>query len=217
MLVRDRMTRSAVTINPKTSLQDALDLMHSKNFSRLPVLDSKDRLVGIVSEKQLLRYSPSEATTLDVYEIRGVMSRTTVDKVMSRNLITITPDTPLEDAARLMDDNDISGMPVVDGDKVLGMITRSDLFRAFLETLGARSPGIRLTVVMPCQPGQIASLAQAIANAGGNIISLGTFLAESSDNGEITVKVDQINKETLVAIVKPLVVSIVDVREKGVV
>jgi acetoin utilization protein AcuB len=211
------MTRPAVTINPKTSLQDALDLMHSKKFSRLAVVDSKGRLVGIVSEKQLLRYSPSEATTLDVYEIRGVMSRTTVEKVMSRNLITITPDSPLEDAARLMDDNDISGMPVVDGDKVLGMITRSDLFRAFLETLGARVPGIRLTVLMVCEPGQIARLAQAIANAGGNIISLGTFLAESSDKGEITVKVDQISKETLVAVVQPIVVAIVDVREKGVV
>jgi acetoin utilization protein AcuB len=211
------MAHPVITITPQASLDDAWKLMESEKVSRLPVVDRKGALVGIISEKQVLRYLPSEATTLDVWEIKGVMNRILVEKVMTRDVVTISEDTPIEEAARIMADNQISGIPVVTNGKLVGMIAETDLFKAFLEVLGAREPGIRMTVLVPKGPGQLAKLSESIAKAGGNIISLGTFYGDSTDNASITLKVEGIDKETLITLVKPLVSTIKDVREKVIV
>jgi acetoin utilization protein AcuB len=217
MLVSDRMSHPVITITPQASLDDAWQLMSQEKISRLPVVDKKGKMVGIITEKQIMRYSPSLATTLDVWEIKGAMSRMTVDKVMATEVIAITTDTPIEEAARIMIDNDISGIPVVENDQLVGMIAETDLFKAFLEVLGAREPGIRLTVLLAKTPGKLARLAQAICDAGGNIISLGTFLGISSEAGEVTMKVDGIQKEKLIELVTPFVVKVLDIREKVIV
>jgi acetoin utilization protein AcuB len=179
MLVSDRMSQPVITISPQASLDDAWQLMSVEKISRLPVVDNRGKMVGIITEKQILRYSPSLATTLDVYEIKGVMNRMTVEKVMVTQVITIGADTPIEEAARIMVDNDISGIPVLDNGQLVGMIAKTDLFKAFLEVLGARESGIRLTVLLSKTPGQLAKFSQAIFNAGGNIKSLGIFLGHS--------------------------------------
>jgi acetoin utilization protein AcuB len=215
MLVSDRMSHPVITITPQASLDDAWQLMSREKISRLPVVDKKGKLVGIVTEKQILRYSPSLSTTLDVFEIKGVMSRMTIDKVMDTNVITISADTPIEEAARIMADNSISGIPVMENNQLVGMIAETDLFKAFLEVLGARQPGIRLTVLLDKAPGQLARFSKAIFDAGGNIISFGIFLGHSSEAGEVTLKVDGIQRDALVELVKPLVVEILDIREKG--
>jgi acetoin utilization protein AcuB len=214
MLVSDRMSHPVITITPQASLDDAWQLMSEEKISRLPVVDKKGKMVGIITEKQIMRYTPSLATTLDVWEIKGAMSRMTVDKVMATEVITITADTPIEEAARIMIDNGISGIPVVENDQLVGMIAETDLFKAFLEVLGAREPGIRLTILLAKAPGKLARLAQAICDAGGNIISLGTFLGISSEAGEVTMKVDGIQKEKLIELVTPFVVKVLDIREK---
>jgi acetoin utilization protein AcuB len=208
------MAHPVITIAPQASLDDAWKLMEKEKVSRLPVVDRKGALIGIISEKRVLRYLPSEATTLDVWEIKGVMNRILVEKVMTREVVTITENTPIEEAARIMADNQISGIPVVTNGKLVGMIAETDLFKAFLEVLGAREPGVRLTVLVSKGPGELAKLSEAIYQAGGNIISLGTFYGDSTDTGEITLKVDGVDKDTLVKLVTPLVVSIKDVREK---
>ena len=216
MLVGDRMSHPVITISPQASLDDAWKLMTNEHISRLPVVDKNGRMVGIVSEKQILRYSPSEATTLDAWEIKGVMATIQVERVMTKNLITVTPDMPIEEAARIMDDNEISGIPVMDGGSLVGIIAESDLFETFLEVLGAREPGIRLTVIVYKAPGTLAKITQAIFSAGGNIISLGTFYGQSSDTAEITIKVEGITQDTLIELVKPYVKEIKDVRAQGV-
>ncbi len=215
MLVKDRMSHPVITITPQASLDDAANLMATERVSRLPVVDKRGKLVGIISEKQILSYSPSKATLLDTYEIQGAMSRITVEKVMTREVITIAADTPIEEAARIMADHEISGIPVLSGDSLVGMIAETDLFKAFLEVLGAREPGIRLSVLLPKTPGELARLTQTIFNAGGNIISVGSFYGESSDTGEVTVKVEGVPKDKLVELVAPCVKKIVDVREQG--
>ncbi|HEX7393471.1 MAG TPA: CBS domain-containing protein [Anaerolineaceae bacterium] len=212
MLVKDRMSHPVITVTPQESLDDAAAIMTREHISRLPVVDKRGKMVGIISEKQIIRYSPSKATTLDVYEIQGAMNRIPVEKVMTRELITITPDTPIEEAARIMVDKEISGIPVVISDSLVGIIAETDLFKAFLEVLGAREPGVRLTVMMPRDPGGLAYLTQAIFQAGGNIISVGSFYGESSDTAEVTLKVDGIPKDKLVELVKSSVMKIVDVR-----
>ncbi len=215
MLVKDRMSHPVITITPQASLDDATSLMAAERISRLPVVDKRGKLVGIISEKQILHYSPSKATLLDAYEIQGVLNRIPVEKVMTRDVITITADKPIEEAARVMADNEISGIPVLSEGSLVGMIAETDVFKAFLEVLGARKPGIRLSVLLPEAPGELARLTQIIFNAGGNIISLGTFYGESSETGEVTVKVEGIAKDKLVELVTPCVKKIVDVREQG--
>jgi acetoin utilization protein AcuB len=175
MLVGDRMSHPVITVTPQTTLDDAWKLMSEEHISRLPVVDKKGRLVGIVSEKKILSYTPSEATMLDVWEIKGVMNRIQVEQLMTREVITVSSDTPLEEAARIMADNEISGIPVVDDGKLVGLIAETDIFKTFLEVLGARDAGIRLSVLLEKAPGKLAALTQAIFNAGGNIISIGSF------------------------------------------
>lgn len=212
MLTKDRMSHPVITVTPQESLNDAATIMTREHISRLPVIDKRGKMVGIISEKQIMRYSPSQATTLDVFEIQGAMNRIPVEKVMTRDVITITPDTPIEEAARIMVDKDISGIPVVVGNSLVGIIAETDLFKAFLEVLGAREPGVRLTVMMPRDPGGLAYLTQAIFQAGGNIISVGSFYGESSDTAEVTLKVDGIPQDKLVELVQSSVMKIVDVR-----
>lgn len=213
MFVGDRMSHPVITILPAASLNDAWHLMTRTHISRLPVVDSRGRMVGIVSLKQLLRYMPSEATTLDVYEIKGAMNSIKIEAIMTRNVITVTADTPIEEAARIMVDNEIGGIPVVEGESLVGIITETDLFKVFLEVLGAREPGIRMTVSLLKVPGQLATLFQAIFNAGGNVISVGTFQGHTSTTNEVTIKVEGIGREALEALVTPLVTQVLDVRE----
>lgn len=217
MLVGDRMSHPVITTTPQSSLDDAWKLMTREHISRLPVVDQRGRMVGIISEKQILKHTPSNGTLLDAWEIKGVLNRIQVVEIMTKDVITVTPDTPIEEAAQIMADKEISGIPVVDDGKLVGMIAETDIFKVFLEVLGAREPGIRLTVAVVKAPGQIAKIAQAIFAAGGNIISLGTFLGKSSESGEITLKVEGIQKDALVMVVKPFVEKIVDVREKVIV
>jgi acetoin utilization protein AcuB len=112
-----------------------------------------------------------------------------------------------------MTDHKIGSLPVVREGQLVGIITETDLFRLFLELLGARKKGVRLTMLVPDVKGTLAKLTTAIAQQGGNIIALGTFLGEDPTNLLVTVKVNDVPKDTLVAMLKPLVVSILDARE----
>ena len=138
MLVKDRMTANPVTVTPDTVVSEALSTMRQNNVRRMPVLDRKGHLVGIISEKDLLYASPSPATSLNVYEIGYLLSKLKIREIMSKDVITVTEDAPLEEAARIMVDNRVSGLPVVDGDKVLGIITETDIFKTLLEMMGGR-------------------------------------------------------------------------------
>ena len=149
MFVKNRMSRHPITVRPETSLYDALQLMRREHVRRLPVLDDAGDLVGIVLEKDLLYASPSPATSLSVYELNYLVSQVTVEDLMTRDVITVDDDCPLEEAARIMADNDISGLPVMRDAKLVGMITESDLFRIFLELLGARVWGLRVAINVP--------------------------------------------------------------------
>jgi acetoin utilization protein AcuB len=212
MLVGEYMSKPAITVRPEMSMPEALDLMHREHIRRLPVINRRGDLVGIVTEADLLKASPSEATSLSIFEVTYLLSKLTIDRLMSKKVITVTEDTPLEEAARIMADNSFSGLPVMRGKALVGMITETDLFRIFLELLGARRAGIRVTVSMPDKPGKLASLTKAIQDAGGNIIALGAFLGESPAEGTITFKVDCVKLEPLKEAILPLVDKIIDIR-----
>ncbi len=213
MLVKERMTRNPIFIRPDTPVTEAQALMKREKIHHLPVLDKEEKLVGIVTEKDLLYASPSVATTLSVYEMTSLLAKLKVDKVMSREVVSIAEDVPLEEAARIMADRRIGGLPIVRGKSLVGMITESDLFRIFIELFGARQKGVRVSVTMPNEKGALAKIASAVSHAGGNIIALGTFLGDDPSSGRCTLKVDGVRREDLVAALTPQVRSVDDVRE----
>jgi acetoin utilization protein AcuB len=213
MLVKERMTRNPIFIRPDTPVTEAQALMKREKIHHLPVLDKEEKLVGIVTEKDLLYASPSVATTLSVYEMTSLLAKLKVEKVMSREVVSITEDVPLEEAARIMADRRIGGLPIVRGKSLVGMITESDLFRIFIELFGARQKGVRVSVTMPNEKGALAKITSAVSHAGGNIIALGTFLGDDPSSGRCTIKVDGVRRDDLVAALTPQVRSVDDVRE----
>ena len=213
MLVRDRMSKHPITVTASVHIDEALKAMRDNKVRRLPVVDKEGQLVGIVSEMDLLYASPSPATSLSVYEIHYLMARITVQDVMTKEVISIEEDTPLEEAARIMVDNKIGGLPVVRNGTLVGIITETDLFKIFLELLGAREKGVRLTLRTPNKKGVLASITGQIAQMGGDIISLGTFLGEDPTEGLITVKVAEVPQDQLVEALETPERKLVDVRE----
>jgi len=214
MLVKERMSKHPILIGPDVSISEALNLMKKEKVRRLPVVDPQGHLVGIVSDKDLLHASPSPATSLSVWEITYLLGKIKVDDVMTKKVITVTEDTPVEDAARIMADNKIGGLPVLGRDGgVIGIITETDLFKLFLELLGAREKGVRATMLVANKIGELAKITQAIASQGGNIMALVEYLGTDSTNREVMMKVVGLPKDKLVGIVKPLVLEVGDVRE----
>jgi acetoin utilization protein AcuB len=213
MLVEERMTRNPVTAKVDTPVTEAQAVMRREKIHHLPVVDRDGKLVGIVTEKDLLYASPSPATSLSVYEITYLLGKLTVEKVMTKDLITIKEDTPLEDAARIMADNNIGGLPVVRDGMLVGIITESDLFRIFVELFGARQKGVRLTMYIPQERGELARISSVIAEHGGNIIAFGSILGEDPTNVLCMIKVNGIPKESLVKLMEPCNCKVIDVRE----
>jgi acetoin utilization protein AcuB len=191
------MTNQPETITGATGVREALEIINQKPMRHLPVVDESDQLVGIVSEKDLLRASGDAV----------------IEDVMTREVVTVTEYTALEDAARIMADHNISSLPVMRNGKLVGIITETDLFMIFLELLGAREPGVRLTMLVPEEKGMLASVTSEIASMGGNILAMGTFMGEDPTNRMVTVKVADAPTDKLVAIMEALGMEIVDVRE----
>jgi acetoin utilization protein AcuB len=214
MFVRDRMSSPAVTITPDTSLQAALTLMHEHRFRRLPVADEKGRLVGIVSERDLLYASPPPATLLSGLELNHLLAGRRVDEIMTSNVLTATPDTFVEDAARLMVDHKVGGLPVVDGDnQVVGVITETDVFKAFIELYRAGHAGLYLTLKVPDRAGLMVELSKAVLGSGGEIVGLSSSYDEASGKYRLVIKGQEIDKKRISALLTSLGCHVVEMVE----
>jgi acetoin utilization protein AcuB len=212
MFVNERMSHPVISVHPDLSIQDALALMRQERIRRLPVVDTRGKLVGIVSDRDLLHASPSDATSLSVWELNYLISKITIEQIMTKDVITVAPDTPVEDAARVMADNKIGGLPVLQEQELVGMITETDLFKIFLELLGVREAGVRLTVLVADVPGELAKLTSIIRNLNGNIIAMVQVSGESSSNREVTLKVAGVDQQVLADAVEPEVLKLIDIR-----
>jgi acetoin utilization protein AcuB len=212
MLVGDRMTKRPITITEDTGIDKALELMHSEKVRRLPVLNKHGQLVGIVSELDLLKASPSQATSLSIYELPYLLSKIKMRDIMTKDVVTVTEDMPLEEAALIMAENKIGGLPVMRGDKLVGIITETDLFKIFLEMLGAREEGVRLSMLVPEEKGMLAKIAGKVAEMGGNFVAQGTIMGEDPTNRQLTIKVADVPEEQLVSAMEELGLKILDAR-----
>jgi len=211
MLVRERMSSPVITVSPDISISEALMLMREHKIRRTPVVEN-DEIVGIISDKDLFDVAPALKSYLKDWEQKYLENQITVSQVMRPRVITVDENVAIEEAAMIMADNKIGGLPVTRNGKLVGMITETDLFKLFIEMLGAREKGVRITVVMRDIPGEFAKLTNIIAKLEGNIVAFTTFEAKNEKEIEVTCKVTGVPLEKLMQVISPIVVKVIDVR-----
>jgi acetoin utilization protein AcuB len=213
MFVSDRMSSPPITITQDTSFQDALKLMQDHGFRRLPVVDGQGQLVGIISERDLLYASPSPATSLSMWELHYLLSQLRISRLMTRDVVSTTPDTPIEDAAYLMARHKVGGLPVVDDrNQVVGVITETDLFKTFVQVYSWGEPGLRLTLKVPDRKGVLADLTKAIFEQDGDIVSVSTLQDEPRGDYRLVLKVQDVSQDQLVESIEALGDQVIDAR-----
>ncbi|MDT2828487.1 MAG: CBS and ACT domain-containing protein [Enterococcus viikkiensis] len=192
MSVRDFMTDELVTVSPKTKIFDAVDLMKKYDIHRLPVLEH-EQLVGLITEGTIQEALPSKATSLSVHEVNYLLNKTVVADVMITDVKTISPDAQLEDGIFLMRQNKINVLPVLEGEKLVGIITNNDIFDAFLKLTGYHEGGTRVQLkIIEDKKGVLARVTKLLAD---NELSILTIITNHKSNGTI-VEIQLSSKET---------------------
>jgi acetoin utilization protein AcuB len=173
------MTSHPFTVSPDAAMPEAHEIMAKSGVKRLPV--TRDgKLVGVISKSDIDRYSPTKATALSMGEITYLLAKTKVSQVMVKDPLYISPDALLEEAALLMRDNGIGFLPVMEGGKLAGVITESDIFDAFIELMGFRDPGTRFTIEAEDIPGSMSRLTGIFAEYGINIMHVAVYRGTGS-------------------------------------
>jgi len=207
------MTRNPVIGTTKMSIPDASALMKREKVQRLPILDENEHLVGMLSEKDILNAAPASINPLSLQEVAFMISRLSVSKLMKKEVMSVGKETTVEEASRLMVDQDISCLPVLENEKLIGVLTTSDLFKVLLELFGVRHYGIRISFLVEDKVGTIARISEKLAKENIDIITLGTFSGTDTSNAILSLKVQGATKEKLVEVIQPLVSEILDIQE----
>ena len=196
MYVKNRMTKNPICIGVNNKISEVVDIMNEKKLHRIPVVNGKN-LVGLVTEGMISKNGATKATSLSIYELNYLLSKTTVDAIMIRDVITIHEDSFLEDAALLMYKHDIGCLPVVNDDKeVVGILTSNDVLSAFLDILGYRERGSRVCIEVKDELGTIGSLSEIFVRNNCNITHLGVY---SQHNGfaDMIIRIDTFQTDEL--------------------
>ena len=212
MIVRDFMTKNPIYTNPKELIANVKNMMDREQITKVPVLDDSGKLIGVITKTDLKKTMPSNATTLDIYELSYLLSKITVEKVMKKQPITIQKDATIEEAAKIMSEKGISSLIVMDGEVLSGILTKTDLFRAVVDMFGFRYEGVRAEVEASDNPGELAKISKAIADQNGKIVSVIT--ADGSDVSKrlITIKIIGLAKEKVREILDNLGANLKDLR-----
>ena len=161
MYVSDWMSKRVYTIEPDDYLSDAIALMKERRIKHVPVVKG-GKLRGIISDRDIKEFSPSKATTLDIYELHYLLAKTQIKTIMQTKVTTIEPDTPVEEAALLLLDKNIGCLPVLDNGKLTGIISDRDIYRALVDITGVRHGGNRICVTIEDRPGSIKEVADIV-------------------------------------------------------
>lgn len=182
MLVRNWMTKDVITATPDTSLLKVGKLMRDNKVRRIPIVDDKNHVIGIISDRDVRDASPSKATTLDMYEMHYLLAELKASSVMTPRPLTVKPTDTVEKVAMLMLDHSIGGLPVVEDDGSLcGILADSDVFKALVNITGVREGGIQLGISVPNVQGGMRPIFDIIRKHGGRILSV---LSTNNDSGE---------------------------------
>jgi acetoin utilization protein AcuB len=219
MLVKNWMSKEVITIDAKSSMQEAINCMKEHQVRMLPVL--KDGvLVGVISDTDLKRASASDATSLDIHELVYLLSRLNIEKIMTKNPITVPPDFTVEEAAQVFMDHRISGAPVVDGQsKVVGIITRHDIFKLIITLTGLNKGGINFAFQVEDRPGSIKEITDILRSYGGRLASILTSYEDAPPGfRHVYIRVNALKREELPHLLAELqakakVLYLVDHRE----
>ena len=180
MYVKDNMTRNPYTLGLNQSVSEALDIMSASKVERLPVVDQKGKLLGLVTESLIASNTPNNSSSLSVFELNYLLNKLQIKDIMIKEPITVGPDALLEEAATLLDINDIGCLPVVDEQNILiGIITHGDIFKAIIDLLGYNQQGIRYVVnVSEDKPGIMEGIASVCKQNGISISNLAVYHTE---------------------------------------
>ena len=197
MLVEDVMQAAVITITPKTSLPEAPRLVRHRGIRHLPVVED-DRLVGIVSDRDLKQAMASSATALESHELRYLLDALTVDEIMTRAVVTVGRMFPIEDAARLMVTEKISALPVTERGKLIGIVTETDVLELFVKGMGAGQPSSRIDVRLGQNSTALADLVHTVEDASVEICSIMT-LGDRAGQKDVVIRVRSIDPRPAIA------------------
>ena len=193
--LRERIQRKPITISPDASFFEARNLIHEKGIRHLPVVDKNNKLVGIVTDRDIRQAAPSDATLLSVQELNYLLGKLKVSAFMTPKdkLITITPDSLIEEAVQLMHDHKIGSLPVVEGEKLYGIFTETDVLDHFVDIFGFKQKGTRLTLALEDKPGTLLEILQVFKKHNVNVISIVTpsFMVEGKRIAAIRIKTEE--------------------------
>ena len=172
MIVKDWMSKPAITIDVNASMNDAIKLFKKNNIKMLPVME-KDKLVGIITDRDIKRASASDATTLEIHELLYLISKIMIKEIMTKNPVTVSPDYTVEETAEVLLKHNISGVPVVDHyGTVVGVMTQNDIFKTIISLTGAEKRGIQFGMEVEDRPGSIKEVTDIIREYGGRMASI---------------------------------------------
>jgi acetoin utilization protein AcuB len=177
MLVRKKMHKDLVTVTKDERMTVAKKVMKEKNIRHLPVVDGK-KLIGLVTNMDIRKAEASPATSLEIRELHYLLDKLTVGEIMTRNVITISPDISIEEATTLLHDNKIGCLPVVEDGNLVGIITENDVMEILIEVMGMKEKGSRVEVMVDDKPGALADITRIIKEHNVNITSLVTDAAD---------------------------------------
>jgi len=203
MKVRDRMSENVRTVGMDTNINEAFSVMKEKNIRRLPVVE-KGKLMGIITLSDLNQAAPSSATTLSIHELNYLLAKTTIKDVLPKkqHVITIGPENYIETAAKVMRKNRISGLPVIENNQLVGIVTETDIFDAFIDILGVKKTHSRIDLFTADRPGTIAAITGMIAEKGKNILNTVVYFDAKKDKYKMIVRIEELDNEDVVAELK---------------
>ena len=209
MYVKSRMSANPYTIEADAPINEVIELMREKNLKRVPVVRG-DKVVGMLTNSDIQKVSPTKATTLSIYEMNYLLSKTLVSDAMSKEVISVSPDDLLEEAALLMRDNRVGTLAVVKDDALVGIITESDIFDAFIDLLGFRNPGSRIAVDAADVPGALASIGGIFNSQNANITHIVAYRG-SGGRSDVVIRTNAMNTEGIERKLQENGVNIIDV------
>ncbi|PWB62742.1 MAG: hypothetical protein C3F14_09415 [Deltaproteobacteria bacterium] len=202
MNVSKRMMRNPVFVDENDSMKKAMDLLKEREIRHLPVLRDGEKLVGILSERDIKQASPSPATALEIREIYYLLDKVKVKQIMTRRPYTVSSSAPIEEAALIIREKKIGCLPVVEDGRLVGILTETDILDAFIEAMGVSGPGYRMELSLPNRPGMLFEVLKLMKDFEANVVSVATAAHDDTDRKILILRLEAKNYKVLKAAVK---------------
>ena len=202
MIVAKRMMRNPVFVDENDSMKKAMDILKEREIRHLPVLKGGDKLVGILTERDIKQASPSSATALEIREIFYLLDKVKVKQIMTRRVFTVSSNASIEEAALIMREKKIGCLPVVDGGRLVGILTETDILDAFLDSMGVNGPGYRVELALPNRPGMLFEVVKLLKDFDANIVSVATASHDDPGMRILILRIETKNYKVLKAAIK---------------